>query len=207
MVVRDARRERAAAALLELLGDLDRRAPVARSLVQVEQREPGLGVERRPGERAVRLLGAIEEACLHVVLRQAVLCLVALLLGQVGTAEQVLVDAHGSLVLTAPAEQVAEREVELRRVRVLLHGLDEGVDRLVVLLVEQQVETLVVDLGRFLALAPELARVEARGEPAERESAAERDRQPQQPLRIKVHRAADAAGRARHPATGRPAPA
>ena len=198
VVVGDPRGERAAAALLELLGDGDGGAPVARALVQVEQGEPRFGVERRSGERLVGLLGAIEEAGLHVVLRQAVLGLVALGLREIGAAEQVLVDAHRALVLAALSEQVAEREVELGGVRVLLDGFDEGVDRLVVLLVEEQVQALVVDLGRLLALAPVLARVEARGEPAEHEAAAaEAERQPEQPLRVKVHRAADGAGRAR----------
>ena len=112
--------------------------------------------------------------------------------------------AHRALVLAALAEQVAEREVQLGGVGVLLHRFDEGVDRLVVLLVEEQVQALVVDLRRVLALTPVLARVEARGEPAEHEAAAaEAERQPEQPLRVKVHRAADGAA-AVSPAERRP---
>src|SRR6185369_5225650 len=72
LVVRDARSERAAAALFELLGDLDRGAPVSRAFVQVEEGQSRLGVERRPGKRAVRFFGAIEEAGLQVVLREPV---------------------------------------------------------------------------------------------------------------------------------------
>ena len=68
VVVGDPRGERAAAALLELLGDGDGGAPVARALVQVEEGQPRLGVERRPGERLVGLFGAIEQARFHVVL-------------------------------------------------------------------------------------------------------------------------------------------
>ncbi len=194
-VVRDARCERAAAAALQLLGDLDRGAPVARALVQVEQGEVRLGVERRSGERLVGAFGAVEQARLEIVLGQAVLGLVALALGQVGAAEQVLVDAHRALVFATPAKQVAEREVELRGVGVLLHGLDEGIDRLVVLLVEEQVQALVVDLLRALQLAPSLARVPARGDPAERERQRQR---PEQPLEVKVHRAADGSAATTH---------
>ena len=188
-VVRDARGERAGAARLELAGDLDRRLPLAGALVQVEQGEPRLGVEGAAGERLVGVLGAVEQAGLHVVLGQRVLGADALVLGQVGAAEQVLVHPHRALVLAAAAEQVAEGEVQVGGVGVLLHRLDEGVDRLVVLLVEQQVQALVVGLG-LLLLAPQLAHVEPRGDPAE----GERQRQrPQQPLQLKVHRAADAA--------------
>ena len=110
---------------------------------------------------------------------------------QVGAAEQVLVHAHRALVLAAAAEQVAEREVQLGGVRVLLHRLDEGVDRLVVLLVEQEVQALVSRPWAPVGSRCALAQVEARAEPAEREG----ERQaPQQPLQVKVHRAADAAG-------------
>src|SRR5689334_13782435 len=50
-VMRDARRERAGAAVLELLRHLDRGAPVARALVQRQQGEPRLGVEGGAFER------------------------------------------------------------------------------------------------------------------------------------------------------------
>ncbi len=66
---------------------------------------------------------------------------------QVATVQQVFVHAHRAFVFAATAEQVAEREVQVERVRVMLHGFDEGIDRLVVLLVEQQGQALVVGLG------------------------------------------------------------
>ena len=58
--------------------------------------------------------------------------------------QQVLVHAHRALELAAAAEQVAQREVQLGGVGVVLHGLDEGVDGLVLLFVEQQVQALEV---------------------------------------------------------------
>ena len=76
---------------------------------------------------------------------------------KVGAMQQVLVHAHRTLVFAAPAEQVAEREVQLGGVGVLLDRLDERVDRLVVLFVEQQVQALVVGLRRIALLTPPLA--------------------------------------------------
>ncbi len=159
--------------------------------MQRQQREARFGVEHRALERFEGLLRAVEQAGLHEVLRQRVLGAFALAGGQVGALEQVLVHAHGALVLAAAAEQVAEREVQLGGVGVVLHRLDEGVDRLVVLLVEQQVQALVVGLGRLLLLALPLAQVEARGQPAEREGHRQAE---QQPLQVKFHRAAGVPG-------------
>ena len=112
--------------------------------------------------------------------------------------QQVLVHTHRALELAAAAEQVAQREVQLGGVGVVLHRLDEGVDGLVLLLVQQQVQALEVGAWRILALAPELAQVEARGHPAQSEGHRQGD---QQPLEVEFHaavtglRAAGARGR------------
>jgi len=190
-VVRDARGKGAAAAALEPGRHLDGGAPVARALVQRQQRQARLGVEHRTVERLEGLLGAVEQAGLHEVLRQRMLGAFALRGRQVGALEQVLVHAHGALVFAAAAEQVAQREVQVGGVRILLHRLDEGVDRLVVLLVEQQVQALVVGLGRILLLALPLPQVEAGAQPAEREGHRQAE---QQPLQVKVHRGAGVPG-------------
>ena len=50
--------------------------------------------------------------------------------------------------------------MQLRGVGVVLDSLDEGVDGLVLLLVEQQVQPLEIGLGRFTVLTPELAQVQ-----------------------------------------------
>ena len=140
-----------------------------------------------PSSVAIGLLGAVEQAGLQEVLRQRVLGAVALGWRQVGARQQVLVHAHRALVFAAAAKQVAEREVQVGGVGVLLHGLDEGVDRLVLLFVEQQVQALEVGLGRIALLAPPLPQVEARSEPAEGEG----ERQaPAAATGVKVHRAA-----------------
>jgi hypothetical protein len=95
------------------------------------------------------MLSRASRACrgLHEVLRQRVLGAVAVAGLQVGSAQQVLVHAHGAFELTTAAEQVAEREVQFGGVGVVLHGLDEGVDGLVLLFVEQQVQALEVGAG------------------------------------------------------------
>jgi hypothetical protein len=54
----------------------------------------------------------------------------------------VLVHADRAVVFAAPAEQTAEREVQLHRLRVDLDHLDEGLDGLVGLLVEQEFRPL-----------------------------------------------------------------
>jgi hypothetical protein len=90
---------------------------------------------------------AIKQAGTHEVLGQPVLGTVALGRRQVGTTEQVLVHAHGPLVFTTPAKQVAQCEVQIAGVGVLLNGLDEGVNGLVVLFVEQKIQPLEVGLG------------------------------------------------------------
>src|ERR1019366_10499856 len=66
-VMRDARRERAGAALLELPADLDRGSPVAFAFVQVEQRPARFGVEGGSGGRLVGIFGPIEQAGLHEI--------------------------------------------------------------------------------------------------------------------------------------------
>jgi len=89
-----------------------------------------------------------------------VLCPIAVLAADVGPRKQVFVHAHGAVVVTTAAKQVAQREVQLGRVRVALHGLDEGIDRLVLLLVEQVVETTEVGFGRLAAFHVPLAEVQ-----------------------------------------------
>ena len=145
-VVRNARGERAGAAVLELLRDGGGGAPVARALVQREQGQPRFGVESRAFERVVGAFGAVEQARLHEVLRERILGAVAFAGGQVGAVQQVLMDPHRALELAAAAKQVAKREVQVGRVGIMLDGLDEGIDRLVVLVVQQQVQALVVGL-------------------------------------------------------------
>ncbi len=75
--------------------------------------------------------------------------------------------AHGAVVFAPAPEQVAQCEMQLGRVRVVLHRFDEGIDGLVLLLVEQVVQALEIRLGGAAVLLAQLAQVEARGQPAQ----------------------------------------
>ena len=80
----------------------------------------------------------------QVVLGQLVQGLGAMRAAQVRPGDEVLVDADGPVRLAAAAEQAAQGEVGLHRVRVHLRHADEDLDGLVRLLVEQEVQTLEV---------------------------------------------------------------
>ena len=105
---------------------------------------------------------------------------------QVATRQQVLMHAHGPLIFAPAAKQVAQREVQLRCVGVVLHGFDEGVNRLVLLLVEQEVQALEIGLGGLVVFNAQLAKVKARGQPAQHESQGQTQQDPGQ---VKVHAA------------------
>ena len=135
---------RAAGHRLELAGDVDRLVPLLLLLVDLEQ---VLARERRLRARLElleHLLGAVQDAGLEVVLAELGQRDQLLLRAQPGALEQVLVHADGAVILAAPAEQAAEREVQLDGLRIDLDHLDERLDRLVGLLVQQEVEPLEV---------------------------------------------------------------
>src|SRR5208337_2357170 len=75
-------------------------------------------------------------------------------------------------------------EVQVDRLRVDLDHLDERLDRLVRLLVEQEVETAEVRQRQRARFAQEMLDVDARGNPAEREK---QDRERQQPPELVFH--------------------
>ena len=77
--------------------------------------------------------------------------------------------------------------MQLRRVRVLLYRFDEGVDRAVLLFVEQVVESLEVGAWRAVMFEPQLAQVEAGGQPAQPEGDGQRQQKPQG---VDLHRCA-----------------
>jgi hypothetical protein len=178
--------------LVELVCDGSGLCPFARALVDGKQRQPGLVLVAGAFELLQRSLGAVEQPGAQEVLRQRVLRAVAIGAAQVAPAQQVLVHAHGPLVFAAAAEEVAEREVQLLCVGVVLHGLDEGVDGLVLLLVEEEVEAAEVGLGSLEVLDAQLPKVEARGEPAQDECERQAE---QQPAEVKVHVGVRRAGR------------
>ena len=144
LVVRDARGEGAATVGFQPACHRGGLRPVARAFVQRQQRQLRFTVERCALQRAPGGLGTVEQAGLHEVLGQRQLRPVAVTGFQVGAVQQVLVHTHGTLELTAAAEEVAQGKVQFGGVGVALHRLDESVDGLVLLLVEQQVQALEV---------------------------------------------------------------
>ena len=135
--------------------------PVAAAFVVGQQRQARLFFKAGAFELEQGIFGAVQKAGLEVVECQCMLGAVAVVGAQVGAREQVLVHAHRALVFTTTAEQVAQRKVQLRRVGVVLYGFNEGVNGLVLLFVEQEVQAFEVGLGRLLVLQLQLANVHA----------------------------------------------
>ena len=136
-------------------------APVARALVNAQQSQVRHGFKGRAFQQAQRLFGAVQQTGFQVVEGQGVLRPVAVSLAQVGAGQQVLVHPHRALVLAPAAKQIAQGKVQLRGVGVALHGFNEGVNRLVLLLVEQMVQAFEIGLGGALVVELELAQVKA----------------------------------------------
>src|SRR3954466_5309308 len=184
---------------LHQLGHLDGAVPILLLLVDLEEVAP-----RRCGLRAVlefpeRLFGAVEDSGLEVVLAELGKRDQLLLGAEAGSLEQVLVHADRTVVLAAPAEEAAEREVQLDRLRIDLHHLDERLDRLVGLLVQQEVEPLEVRARQRARLGDDLADVDARRHPPQPEE----ERQPEQPPVLEFdHQSSGTGGRARSASVG-----
>ena len=141
-------------------------------------------LERRAVELGEQLLGTVEQARAVEVLRELEGRGRALLGGQVGPIEQVLVHADRAVDLAVAAEQAAEREVQVDRLRIDLHDLDERLDRLVGLLVQQEVEAAEVRQRQRARFAQQVLDVDARGDPAQPE---EQRRDRQQPPELEFH--------------------
>ena len=120
---------------------VDRAAPFLFALENFQQGAPGLHAVLGVDQQVERFLGAVQQAGLQVIHAQFVLGVHLLLDRQVRTRQQVLVDADRALGLAAAAEQITERKVHLGRFRVQLDDLDEGVDGLVGLFVQQEIQS------------------------------------------------------------------
>ncbi|MCY1554473.1 hypothetical protein D9M68_910470 [compost metagenome] len=128
--------------------------------------------------------GAIEQARLQKVERQRMLGAIAVLAAEVGAGQEVLVHPHRAVVVAPAAKQIAQREMQFGGVRVALHRFDEGVDGLVLLFIEQVVQSAEIGFGCLPAFHAPLAQVETGRAPSEREC---QRQAPKQPGEIKVH--------------------
>ncbi len=85
--------------------------------------------------------------------------------------------ANRAVGLTAAAEQITQREVQLNRFRVELDDFDKRIDRLVGLLIEQEIQAAEVRTRQVGAFRQQRLEVVACGHPAERKSDGD-DKQP-----------------------------
>ena len=168
------------------VGRLDGPVPFVRALLQGQQGQTGGGLKTGAFQLPEAFLGPVEQAGPQEILRQGMTCPVTFAIWHARAGEQVLVHADGPLELAATPEQAAQGEVQVHRVGVVLDGLDEGVDGLVLLLVEQQAQALEVGSRRIAVFFPRLSQIQARRHPPQREGGGQRQ---QQPGEIKVHHA------------------
>ena len=120
--------------------DGDRLRPVLLLLVDGDEEAERRMLEGRAVELGEQFLGAIEQSGTMEILRELEQRRLPLVRRQVRPVEQVLVHPRRAVDLALPPEQAAEREVQVDRLGIDLDDLDEGFDRLVRLLVEQEIE-------------------------------------------------------------------
>jgi len=157
------------AGFLQCARRIDGARPFLFALIDFKHGAARLGAVLRVGELVEGFLGAVQQAGLEVVLTQLVARVHHMFLCQVGARQQVLVHADGTLCFTAAAKQVTQGEVHFHRLGVELDDFDERIDRLVRLLIEQEIESLEIAKGKAARLGHQLANIHARGNPAERE--------------------------------------
>ena len=150
-VVRHARRKTAGTGQFKRGGNGRGAWPFARAFVQRQQRQLRIAVKFAARQSAVRGLGAVEQPGLHEVLRQRMLGPVVVAGLEVAALQQVLVHTHGAFEFAAAPKQVAQRKVQFGGVGVVLHRFDEGIDGLVLLLIQQQVQAREVGPRRVAA--------------------------------------------------------
>lgn len=171
-----------AAVALQPLGQFDRQRPVAHHLRDFEPVVQRRGPVARALQAVERVFGAIEQTRLQVVLAELEQRVLALRRVEVTTLDQVQVHADRPVGLAAAPKQVAQRVVQVDRFGIEPDDVDERVDRLVGLLVEQEIQPSEIRVGQAAAVAatpvvPECGLV-ARREPPEHEEQRYRQQPP-----------------------------
>ena len=129
--------------------------------------QKGLTGQRRIGQLAQILFGSVQQTRLEEVQCQSMPGPVAVFVAQVRSGQQVLMHTYRALEISSSTEQIAQSEMQFRGVGVLLNGLNEGVYGLILLFVEQMIQTLEIGLGLGAVLYTQLAQVQSRGEPTQ----------------------------------------
>ena len=135
--------------------------------MDVEQGQTRLILQGRIAQHAQIFFSPIQQACFEEIQGQRIPGPVPVRLAQISTGQQVLVDSHSPFKFAPPAKQITQSEMQLRRVGVLLYGLNKSINGLVLLLVEQMIQTLEIGLGLGAVLYTQLAQVQSRGEPTQ----------------------------------------
>ena len=159
--------------VFEFCCDLRRFSPFTGALEGAQQRQPSLPLKMGAFQAVQGGLCAIQQASLEEVERQGVLCAIPVCSAQVSAREQVFVNPHCAFVFPAPAKEVAQRKVQFGGVRIVLYSFYEGVNGLILLLIEKKVEALEISFGRAPVFDAHLAHIQARGQPTQ----AKRERQ------------------------------
>src|SRR3569833_3926235 len=102
---------------------------------------------------------------------------------QIRARKQILMNANSALGLSAPPKQTTQRKMQLGGFRIELDDLDECIDRLVGLLIQQEVQTLEIPLRQGARLGYELRDVDSGGYPAQ----CKKRRDGKQPPGFKFH--------------------
>ena len=89
---------------------------------------------------------------------------------EVAAGEQMFMHPHGSVVLATPPKQVSQREVQFTGFRIVLHGFDEGINRLVLLLIEEEVQAAEIGFRCLLLGSSPLANINPGRHPAQCEN-------------------------------------
>ena len=183
-VMREPALEVALSGVGQLMGNQGRLRPVAAAFIVGQQSQTRLCFKRCSFELEQRVFGTVEQAGLEVVQRQRMLGALAIGQAEVATREQMVMHPHGAFVLAAAAKQVAQRKVQFGGVRVVLNRFDEGIDGLVLLLVEQEIQTLEIGFRGLAIFKAQLAQIEPRGQPTQAEGQWQTE---QDPAQVKVH--------------------
>lgn len=153
----------------QFASEIDRLLPFLLDLVDLQQVALRLVLERGPDQLVEDVLGAVKQAGLEEILPEFRERMQAHAFVEIGPVDQILVHADRPLGLAAPAEQVAQREVQFDRLRIDLGHLQEGIDGLVRLLVEQEVESLEIGARQGARFVHHLPDIDASRRPAQPE--------------------------------------
>ena len=126
----------ALAFLVELTRHLGRLSPVSGPFVNAQERQQSLCGQWGALQSPQLGFSAVQDARFDIVHGEVVLRSLAVRLADVTPRQQMLVNAHSTFVLATAAKQIAQGEMQFRGVGVALYRFNEGVNRLVLLLVE-----------------------------------------------------------------------